>query len=169
MTEDVVPEKRAVFAIVERGTEVLLVANKRRAGRIKWSLPGGSVHGAESPLERLEKEVREETGIKVINWSKLIYTCLVKHRGDGSGLDRFVQVYQAGDWEGELSFNDPDQPYGVVDGDFFDPSSVGSVLQSLDEYVREPIQDWLSHPWEGIREYEYLVEGQGPEQTVERL
>ena len=161
--------RNAVFAMVESGPEVLLVANKRNRGRIKWSLPGGSVHGAESPLERLEKEVREETGIKVINWSKLIYTCLVKHRGDGSGLDRFVQVYQAGDWEGELSFNDPDQPYGVVDGDFFDPSSVGSVLQSLDEYVREPIQDWLSHPWEGIREYEYLVEGQGPEQTVERL
>ena len=161
--------KQAAFAIVQDKTEVLLVANKRNRGRIKWSLPGGSVHGAESPLERLEKEVREETGLEVINWSRLIYATTVRKRGDGSGLDRFVLVYQAGDWEGELSFNDPDQPYGVVDGDFFDPSSVGSVLQSLDEYVREPIQDWLSHPWEGIREYEYLVEGQGADQTVERL
>ena len=155
--------------MVESGTEVLLVANRKSDGRKEWSLPGGRVEERESALQALTREVREETGLEVINWSRLIYATTVKKRGDGSGLDRFVQVYQAGDWEGELSFNDPDQPYGVVDGDFFDPSSVGSVLQSLDEYVREPIQDWLSLPWEGIRQYEYLVEGQGPDQTVKRL
>ena len=164
-----VHRRDAVFAMVESGTEVLLVANRKSDGRKEWSLPGGRVGGRESALQALTREVREETGLEVINWSRLIYATTVKKRGDGSGLDRFVQVYQAGDWEGELSFNDPDQPYGVVDGDFFDPSSVGSVLQSLDEYVREPIQDWLSHPWEGIREYEYLVDGQGADQTVERL
>ena len=157
-----------LFAIVESDTKVLLVGNRRRGG-VRWSLPGGRVDRRESALQALTREVREETGLEVINWSRLIYATTVKKRGDGSGLDRFVQVYQAGDWEGELSFNDPDQPYGVVDGGFFAPSSVGSVLQSLRRYVREPIQDWLSHPWEGIREYEYLVEGQGPEQTVERL
>ena len=164
-----VHRRDAVFAIVESATEVLLVANRKSSGRKEWSLPGGRVDRRESALQALTREVREETGLEVINWSRLIYATTVKKRGDGRGLDRFVQVYQPGDWEGELSFNDPDQPYGVVDGDFFDPSSVGSVLQSLDEYVREPIQDWLSHPWEGIREYEYLVDGQGADQTVERL
>ena len=164
-----VHRRDAVFAIVESATEVLLVANRKSSGRKEWSLPGGRVDRRESALQALTREEREETGLEVINWSRLIYATTVKKRGDGSGLDRFVQVYQAGDWEGELNFNDPDQPYGVVDGDFFDPSSVGSVLQSLDEYVREPIQDWLSHPWEGIREYEYLVDGQGADQTVERL
>ena len=155
--------------MVESGTEVLLVANRKSDGRKEWSLPGGRVEERESALQALTREVREETGLEVINWSRLIYATTVKKRGDGSGLDRFVQVYQAGDWEGELSFNDPDQPYGVVDGDFVQLSSVGNVLESLRRYVREPIQDWLSLPWEGIRQYEYLVEGQGSDQTVERL
>ena len=171
--------RNAVFAVVESGPEVLLVANKRNRGRIKWSLPGGSVHGAESPLERLEKEVREETGIKVINWSKLIYTCLVKHRGDGSGLDRFVEVHQAGDWncrdgraadpEDLLRFEDESlsgERLGVVAGFFSDLPPDGSLARNLRRYVREPILDWRSLPWEGPRHYEYLVTGDG---TVERL
>ena len=167
MTEYVVPKRHAAFAVVQLGTEVLLVANKRTDGRIKWSLPGGSVHGAESPLERLEKEVREETGIKVINWSKLIYTSRVIFRGGGSGLEWFVEVHQAGDWEGELRFNDPDGL--VVDGIFSDLASVESVFQSSSRYIREPIQEWLSHSWEEPRHYNYLVDGRRPDQTVERL
>ena len=164
-----VHRRDAVFAIVESATEVLLVANRKSGGRREWSLPGGRVDRRESALQALTREVREETGLEVINWSRLLYATTVRKRGDGRGLDRFVQVYQAGDWEGELSFNDPDQPYGVVDGDFVQLSSVGNVLESLRRYVREPIQDWLSLPWEGIRQYEYLVEGQGSDQTVERL
>ena len=179
MTEDVVSEKRAVFAIVERGTEVLLVANKRRAGRIKWSLPGGSVHGAESPLERLKKEVSEETGIEVTNWSKLIYTSLVKYRETSNDLDRFTEVHQAGDWdwrngtatdpEDLLRFEDErlsGERFGVVAGFFSDLPPDGDLVRNLRRYVREPILDWRSLPWEGPRHYEYLVTGDG---TVERL
>ena len=181
MTEGVVPNKRAVFAIVEQGTEVLLVANKRRAGRIKWSLPGGSVHGTESPLERLKKEVSQETGIEVTNWSEeAIYTSLVKYRGTSNDLDRFTEVYQAQpgcwDWrngratdpEDLLRFEDVDH-FGAVAGFFSDLPPAGSLVKNLRRYVREPILDWRSLPWEGPRHYEYLVGGRGPDRTVERL
>ncbi|MCH2506817.1 MAG: NUDIX domain-containing protein, partial [Dehalococcoidia bacterium] len=81
MVEDGFRKKFAAFAIVELGAEVLLVANKRRAGRIKWSLPGGSVKREESPREALTREVREEAGVEVINWSEeLIHTSLIKYR-----------------------------------------------------------------------------------------
>ena len=164
-----VHRRNAVFAIVKSGTEVLLVANRRRHGRIKWSLPGGRVDGGESPLEALTREVMEETGLEVKNWCGPIYTTTTEYQGDGSGLVRFVEVFQAGDgdWEGELRFNDPDGL--VVDGIFSDLSSVESVFQSSSRYIREPIQEWLSHSWEEPRHYNYLVDGRRPDQTVERL
>ena len=171
-----VPKKRAAFAVVQLATEVLLVANKRNDGRIKWSLPGGSVHGAESLLERLEKEVSDETGIEVTNWSKeKIYTSLVKYRGTKNDLDRFTEVHQAGDWnwrdgkatnpEDLLRFEDEER-LGVVAGFFSNLPPDGSLVQNMRRYVSEPILDWLSLPWEGPRHYEYLVTGDG---TVERL
>ena len=180
MAEYVVSKKRAAFAVVQLGTEVLLVANKRTDGRIKWSLPGGSVHGAESLLERLEKEVSDETGIEVINWSEeKIYTSLVKYRGTRNDLDRFTEVHQAGDWswrdgratdpEDLLRFEDErlsGERLGVVAGFFSDLPPDGSLVRNLRRYVHEPILDWRSLPWEGPRHYEYLVTGDG---TVERL
>ena len=163
--------RHGVFGIVQSGTDVLLVANRRRHGRIRWSLPGGRVDRGEMPLEALTREVMEETGLEVKNWCGPIYTTTTEYQGDGSGLVRFVEFFQAGDgdWEGELRFSDPDWPYGVVAGFFSDLLSVGSVFQSLPRHAREPIEEWLSNPWEEPRRFNYLVEGKGPDQTVERL
>ena len=178
--------RNAAFAIVELCTEVLLVANKRTDGRIKWSLPGGSVHGGESLLKRLVKEVGEETGIEVINWSEeLIHTSLIKKRGTRNDHDLFVEVHQAVDWtwrEGEateatdpedlLRFEDEERSgecLGAVAGFFSDFSPDGSIVRNLRRYIREPILDWRSLGLERPRHYEYLVTGHGPDRTVERL
>ncbi len=54
-----------VGAIVFREDEVLLVKRGRQPGINKWSVPGGLVEVGE-PLKRaIEREVLEETGIKV--------------------------------------------------------------------------------------------------------
>ena len=166
-----VHRRHGVFGIVQSGIDVLLVANRRRHGRIRWSLPGGRVDRGEMPLEALTREVMEETGLEIENWSGPIYTTTTEYQGDGSGLVRFVEVFQAGDgdWEGELRFNDPDQPYGVVAGFFSDLLSVGSVFQSLPRHAREPLEEWLSNPWEEPRHFNYLVEGIGADQTETRL
>ncbi|MDP6482200.1 MAG: NUDIX domain-containing protein, partial [Acidimicrobiales bacterium] len=80
--------EQAAFAVIQLETEVLLVANKRNRGRIKWSLPGGSVSGTETPLQALEREVEEETGIKVTEWSGEIYTSVVKYPDRHPAFDR---------------------------------------------------------------------------------
>ena len=161
-----VHKRSLVFAIVESDTKILLVGNRQRGG-VRWSLPGGRVDEGESPLQALTREVKEETGLEVINWLKLIYTSRIIFRGGGSGLEWFVEVHQADGWKGELRFDDPDGL--VVDGIFSDRSSVESVFESSSRYIREPIQEWLSHSWEEPRHYNYLVDGRRPDQTVERL
>ena len=175
-------EEQAAFAIVQDKTEVLLVANKRRRGRIKWSLPGGSVRGTETPLQALEREVEEETGIKVTEWSEEIYTSVVKYPDRRPAFDRRTEVHLAGKWkwadegatdpEDFLRFRDTERSrerLSVVAGFFSDLPADGSLVRNMRRYVREPILDWRSLPWEGPRHYEYLVTGHGPDQTVERL
>jgi ADP-ribose pyrophosphatase YjhB (NUDIX family) len=169
--------KQAAFAIVQDKTEVLLVANKRNRGRIKWSLPGGSVRGTEAPLQALEREVKEETGIIVTEWSGEIYTSVVKYPDRRPTFDRRTEVHLAGKWEWVeqgatdpedfLRFRDKEQSgedLSIVAGFFSDLPPEGSLVRNLRRYVREPLMDWRLLPWEGPRYYEYLKR----DSTVER-
>ncbi len=181
--------KQAAFAIVQDKTEVLLVANKRNRGRIKWSLPGGSVSGTETPLQALEREVEEETDIIVTEWSGEIYTSVVKYPGRSMfsrnrrpAFDRRTEVHLAGKWkwveqgatdpEDFLRFRDKEESgedLSVVAGFFSDLPADGSLVRNMRRYVREPLMEWRLLPWEGPRYYEYLKRGHGPDGTVERL
>jgi 8-oxo-dGTP pyrophosphatase MutT (NUDIX family) len=57
--------KVRVSAFICRGGTVLL-ANQRRRGRDVWLLPGGGVERGEALAEALEREVFEETGLRVV-------------------------------------------------------------------------------------------------------
>ena len=56
-----VPGVRAI--IVNKAGEILL---QRRKDNGLWGIPGGSVELDETPLEALEREVEEETSLKVV-------------------------------------------------------------------------------------------------------
>ena len=181
--------EQAAFAVIQLETEVLLVANTRNRGRIKWSLPGGSVRGTEAPLQALEREVEEETGIIVTEWSGEIYTSVVKYPGRSMfsrnrhpAFDRRTEVHLAGKWkwadegatdlEDFLRFRDTERSkecLSVVAGFFSDLPADGSLVRNMRRYVREPLMEWRLLPWEGPRYYEYLKRGHGRDSTIERL
>ena len=69
-----------IGAMVQNGDRFLFL---RRSGHTnwghKWQLPGGRMEGGEAPIETMEREVMEETGLRVRN-PKLAgtYTSMLK-------------------------------------------------------------------------------------------
>jgi 8-oxo-dGTP pyrophosphatase MutT (NUDIX family) len=64
------PEKRGVKAVLTRGDRILLVRHTY-GDRRRWELPGGGVKRREEPRDAASREVREELGLEVSDWTPL--------------------------------------------------------------------------------------------------
>jgi len=73
-------------AVIEGPDGLLLVENRRRNGSSDWSPPGGVIDPGEAVLDGLAREVVEETGLVVTEWSDPIYEIEVV--APGRGRDR---------------------------------------------------------------------------------
>ncbi len=80
----------AVGAVVMKEGKVLLVKRKKPPSRGQWAIPGGSVKLGETLQEAAEREIREETGLR-IKANKTVYTFDVIER-DEEGRVRFHYV-----------------------------------------------------------------------------
>ena len=56
----------AVTALIEKDGKVLMVKRGREPHKGTWMFPGGFIEYGESPLKTLQREVMEETGLKLI-------------------------------------------------------------------------------------------------------
>ncbi len=59
--------------LINKNSEVLLIMKKRGFGEGKWNGPGGKVKEGESLKDSMLREVKEETGIKILKFLELGY------------------------------------------------------------------------------------------------
>ena len=142
--------------LLEVDGELLLVANRRRDGRIDWTPPGGVIDEGEDVLAGLTREVEEETGLNVTGWEGPVYRVEAEHAE--AGWTMRVEVHRATGWTGELRVGD--DPDGiVVDARFVPVSECDVVLAETWQLITEPVGAWLAERFVDERLYRYKVGG----------
>jgi 8-oxo-dGTP diphosphatase len=101
-----VREVQIVTAIVRRGDELLMVRQAAPGEEPVWSVPGGRVEPGELVTEALERELLEETGIRVVDPGRLAFAVQVDDRHDG--YFAAVWTFAVAAWSGEIAVADPD-------------------------------------------------------------
>jgi 8-oxo-dGTP diphosphatase len=142
-------------AVIEGPEGLLLVQNRRRNGSLDWSPPGGVIDAGETALEGLSREVTEETGLVVADWVGPIYDIEVVAPGLGWHLR--VESFLAVGFTGDLVVDDPDGI--VVDARFVAREECATHLSSAHPWVADPLDEWLTSPWDGRRSFGYDVVG----------
>lgn len=71
-----------------------------------WTVPGGRIEPGELVTEGLARELREETGIRVLDPGRIAFVVQVDERRDGWFAT--VWTWEVAAWDGEIAVDDPD-------------------------------------------------------------
>jgi 8-oxo-dGTP diphosphatase len=152
--------------LVETTDGVLLVRNERRGGHCDWSTPGGVIDSDDANLVAgLTREVEEETGLRVLEWTGPIYE-VVADAPDMQWRMR-CEVHLAVDFEGALQVADPD---GIVtDAAFVPHAECEDRVSDCPPWVREPLLAWLAERWGAHEERVFHYEVFGTDRASLRV
>ncbi len=135
--------------------QLLLAANRRRQGTLEWTPPGGVIDDGESVISGITREVREETGLHVPEWTGCHYMVTVD--APDMGWQMSVQSWFATRTHGEIALDDPD---GIVEQALFvDLVDVAELLADSPLWVRVPVLAWIENGLRPIEPFAFVVTG----------
>ena len=128
---------------MRRGEEVLLVRQQGADDPApSWALPGGVVEPGERLTEALIREVREETGLELIDPGPLLYAVHAARDNSAEGHQTLAFVFAVAEWRGELRVADPDNL--ILGARFLRRAEAIEKLERLPwPTMREPIVAYL--------------------------
>ena len=125
-------EIQIVTALVRRGDELLMVRQAGQGEEPAWTIPGGRVELGELATEALERELLEETGLRVLDPGALAFTAQIDNREDGwLGV---VFTWEVAVWDGVVV---PDDPDGYVTEAKFVP--LADAIERLSRIAWHPL------------------------------
>ena len=125
----------AVGAIIIKENRILLVKRNKEPGEEAWAIPGGSVRLGETLQEAVEREILEETGLRVKAKDPVYTFDLIKRDHENRIRFHYVIIDLVADLiGGELRPSDDAADAGWFTAE--DVESVG-VTESTKEFLRK--------------------------------
>lgn len=128
--------KNALAIIFNKHMEVLLLQRsdyKEQWMPSKWALVGGGVEEGEEPIEAVQREIKEETGLEIDNFKEKF----VLQRNEDSIEHMFITKYE-GD-NSNIKLNEEHQDYGWYNIDDIEKLD---IVPNLLDYVRIAVEKY---------------------------
>ena len=114
-----------VGAVIQRAGKVLLILRRHPPNAGLWSLPGGLIELGETPAEAIEREVKEETGLRIRAKGILGVGTELLRDSEGRVEYHFVLIdYSANSIAGRVRLNAESSAFGWFSQDEIDPLNV---------------------------------------------